>query len=186
MELELALTLRAMAGLGAPAVPAVNPWTMQNITATHLGGGEWRLVSNGAGVYDAQAQILRDGDFRLRIKPRQSNIAVSVGLDGVTGAVVDNGSLDEQLALRSDMGYSGSTGYVVNSGGGVATYSYAALPFFWFERIGTVSTIYLGGDGSFGTAASFYAWATDTSDTDYLKVIIRDITGGVDLLYSAI
>ena len=64
------------------------------------------------------------------------------------------------------------------------TYSYAANEYFWFERIGTVSKIYRGGDGTFATASPFYTWSTDTSGTDVVKVLIRNQGASVRVLYS--
>lgn len=51
------------------------------------------------------------------------------------------------------------------------------------KLLGKVRTIYQGGDGTIGTAALFFTWSTDTSDTDVVKVLIRDQGGSVKARY---
>ena len=149
-------------------------------TETDLGGGEYRFTKASDGVWEGFANLSVAGNFRVRIQPQQNNVAVAVGMDDVTGAVIDTGSLAEHCNLRSDTGFCGSTGYVPDS---AVEYPYAAGDFFWFERIGTVSRLYRGGDGTFPTATMFHQWSTDTSDTGVLKALIRDRGASVKLLY---
>ena len=159
---------------------SASPWTSLAFTETNLGLGEYQFTKATSPIFEGFANLAAPGDFRCRIRPQQNNVAVAVGLDDVLGAVVDTGSLAEHCNLRSDGGFSGSTGYTANS---AVTYAYAANEYFWFERIGIVSKIYRGGDGTFGTAALFYTWATDTSDTNALKVLIRNQGASVKVLY---
>lgn len=159
---------------------SASPWASLAFTEANLGAGEYQFTKATGTTWEGFANLTATGDFRVRIQPQQNNVAVAVGLDEVMGAVVDTGSLAEHCNLRSDTGYSGSTGYVPDS---AVTYGYAANDIFWFERIGTVSKIYKGGDGTIGTAALFYTWATDTSDSNVLKVLLRDQGGAVRVRY---
>ena len=162
---------------------SASPWASLAFTEANLGLGEYQFTKATSTIWEGFANLTAPGDFRVRIRPLQNNVAVAVGLDDVLGAVVDTGNLAEHCNLRSDGGFSGSTGYTANS---TVTYSYAANETFWFERIGTVGKIYRGGDGTFGTAALFYTWSTDTSDTKALKVLIRNQGASVKVLYSPI
>jgi len=159
---------------------SASPWASVAFTEADLGAGEHQFTKATSATWEGFANLSALGDFRVRIQPQQNDVAIAVGLDDVTGAVVDTGSLAEHCNLRSDTGYSGSTGYVPDSD---VTYAYAANDFFWFERIGTVSKIYKGRDGTIGTAALFYTWVTDTSDTDVVKVLIRDQGASVKVRY---
>lgn len=162
---------------------AATPWVSLAFTEADLGAGEYQFTKATGTVWEGFANLSAAGDFRIRIQPQQNNVAVAVGLDEVTGAVVDTGSLAEHCSLRSDTGFSGSTGYAPDS---AVVYAYAANDYFWLERVGTASKIYKGGDGTFGTASLFYAWSTDTSDTDVLKILIRDQGGSVKVIYGAL
>lgn len=158
-----------------------SPWTSLWFTETDLGFGEYQFTKATEAIWEGFANLVPPGDFRVRIQPQQRNVAVAVGLDDVSGAVVDNGSMAEHLILRSDGGFSASTGYAPDS---EVTYPYSVNEVFWFERIGSVAKLYRGGDGTFETAGPFYTWSTDTSDTNVLKVLIRDRGASVRVLYS--
>lgn len=162
---------------------SASPWATLAFTETDLGAGEYQFTKATSTIWEGFANLSAPGDFRVRIRPQQNNVAVAVGLDDVSGAAVDTGSLAEHCSLRSDGGFSGSTGYTPNS---TVTYAYAANEYFWFERIGAVSKIYRGGDGTFGAAALFYTWSTDTSDTDVVKVLIRNQGASVKVRYEAL
>lgn len=159
---------------------SASPWFSLAFTETDLGAGEYQFTKATSTVWEGFANLTAPGDFRVRIQPQQNNVAIAVGLDEVAGAVVDTGSLAEHCNLRSDTGYSSSTGYSPDSG---VVYAYAANDYFWLERVGTVSKICKGGDGTFETASLFYAWITDTSDTDIVKILIRDQGGTVKVRY---
>ena len=162
------------------AAATASPWVSLAFTESDLGAGEIQFTKATGTTWEGFANLTAPGDFRVRIQPQQNNVAVAVGLDEVTGAVVDTGSLAEHCNLRSDTGYSGSTGYAPDS---AVVYAYAANDYFWFERIGTVSKIHKGGNGTFETASLFYAWSTVMSDTDVVKVLIRDQGGSVKVRY---
>lgn len=162
---------------------AASPWTSLAFTEADLGLGEYQFVKATSTIWEGFANLTAAGDFRIRIQPQQNNVAVAVGLDDALGAVADTGSLGEHCNLRSDTGFSGSTGYVPDS---AVTYAYSSNEYFWFERIGTVSKIYRGGDGTFVTASLFHIWGTDTSDSAVVKVLMRDQGASVKVRYEAL
>ena len=55
--------------------------------------------------------------------------------------------------------------------------------FFWFERIASVARILVGGDGTFATAAPYYTFASDASDTDRPKIAISLQNASVRVVY---
>ena len=64
-----------------------------------------------------------------------------------------------------------------------STYPYAAGQFFWFERVGGVASVHVGGDGTFASATPYYTFATDASDTDRPKIAISLQNASVRVIY---
>ena len=158
------------------------PWTGSNVSITFLGGQEYQIAKTNSGNWNAAAWFpdLRDGDMRFRIQPQQANAYLALGLTTATGVTLDTGPLAEHVYVRGDGGYTASTGYTSNAG---PTYPYQAGHFFWFERIGSVAKMYVGGTGSFETAAPYHTFVSDAGDTDRPKIVIRDQNASVRVIY---
>jgi hypothetical protein len=158
------------------------PWTGANVSITHLGGQEYQIAKTNGGNWNTAAWFpdLRDGDMRFRIQPQQTNAYIALGLTTGPGVTLDTGPLAEQIVLRGDGAYTASTSYTADAG---PTYSYAANQFFWFERVGSLARIYVGGDGTFATAMPYHTFTTDASDTDRPKIAINLQNASVKVIY---
>ena len=158
------------------------PWTGANVSIALVGGQEYQITKTSSGNWSAAAWFpdLRDGDMRFRIQPQQANAYLALGLTVATGVTLDTGPLSEHVYVRGDGGYTASTGYTSNAG---PTYPYPAGNFFWFERVGSVAKVYVGGTGTFETASPYHTFASDAGDTDRPKIVIRDQNASVRVIY---
>ena len=159
-----------------------SPWTGSNVSIAFLGGQEYQVTKTNSGNWNAAAWFpdLRDGDMRFRIQPQQTNAYIALGLTTATGVTLDTGPFAEHIVLRGDGAYTASTSYTAHAG---PTYAYTAGQYFWFERIGSVARILIGGDGSFASAVPYYTFATDASDTDRPKIAISLQNASVRVIY---
>ena len=149
--------------------PDTGRWESLGVAIEALGNDEYLITKTADGEWDGAAWIPANDDFRLRVQLDQINRHVAVGADDTGGIAVNTGAFDAFLYfLNSGQYYAAKAGFDVEAG----PEAYTTSAYYWFERVGSVGKIYVGGP-NFEDAVLWHTFAVSLAASNFAKVHIH-------------